>query len=178
MIEKVLGRRASKRRTREAMNANMFLTISEIIRIGDLPPWKRVSAADELQRQNSRFFGVLHLFDRETAEALGHAYQAENRAIAFVDTTRVAFAVLAFAGESGAIPKTVTELIPTYLDKVPLDPFDGQHLRFKQIGDGFVVYSVGDNCEDDGGRPPNEGKRLTEDGDVVFRVLDARPYLQ
>ena len=40
-------------------------------------------------------------------------------------------------------PKTLDELCPKYLDKVPLDPYDGKPLRYRRLNDGVMAYSVG-----------------------------------
>jgi hypothetical protein len=54
--------------------------------------------------------------------------------------------------------KKLEELVPTYLPEVPVDPFDGKPLRFRQLESGFVIYSVGKDRQDD------EGKERTESG--------------
>ena len=48
-------------------------------------------------------------------------------------------------------PKDLQELCPAYLDKVPIDPFDGKPLKFAHRGDGIVIYSVNKDGKDDGG---------------------------
>jgi hypothetical protein len=55
------------------------------------------------------------------------------------------------------------------LEAVPIDPFDGQPLRFRRTEDGVVIYSIGPDLKDDGGitvdekqggPPPDFGIRL------------------
>ena len=58
-------------------------------------------------------------------------------------------------------------LVPDFLPRVPLDPFSGRPLRLKRDGAGAVVYSVGRDLKDDGGRPARPGGA---DGDLVFRL--------
>ena len=44
------------------------------------------------------------------------------------------------------------ELTPTFLTDMPRDFMDGQPLRYRRNEDGaFTLYSVGQNCLDDGG---------------------------
>ena len=44
--------------------------------------------------------------------------------------------------------------MPEFVPKVPLDPVDGQPLRYRRNADGtFLLYSVGENGKDDGGNP-------------------------
>ena len=54
----------------------------------------------------------------------------------------------------GNYPEHLAELVPSYLDKVPLDIIDGQPLRYRRTDDGkFVLYSIGLDGKDDGGKP-------------------------
>jgi hypothetical protein len=59
----------------------------------------------------------------------------------------------------GELPRTLTSLVPVYLPAVPLDPVDGQPLRYRLNPDGtFVLYSIGVDGVDNGGdtaRPGN-----------------------
>jgi hypothetical protein len=65
------------------------------------------------------------------------------------DVTRSAAAVLAWKDRHGAFPKTLNDAI----SPVPIDPFDGRLLRYRQVGGGFVIYSVGATGKFDGGAP-------------------------
>jgi len=40
-------------------------------------------------------------------------------------------------------PKTLDELVPEFLDSVPVDPYDDEPLRYRATRDGVVVYSAG-----------------------------------
>lgn len=51
----------------------------------------------------------------------------------------------------GAVPATLNELIPRFLQTIPEDPVLGEPLRFRALPDGYVVYSVGPDGKDDGG---------------------------
>lgn len=48
-------------------------------------------------------------------------------------------------------PATVEALAPDFLTAVPVDPFDGQPLRYRADADRLVIYSVGYNRADDAG---------------------------
>ena len=53
---------------------------------------------------------------------------------------------------TGGYPKTLGDLVPRFLQAVPLDPMDNQPLRYRLNTDGtFTLYSVGPNHTDDGG---------------------------
>jgi hypothetical protein len=65
------------------------------------------------------------------------------------------------------------DLVPTYLDAVPKDPFDGSELRYKKLETGFTVYSVGEDKRDDGGKerqPRGKRKKAPYSWDISFIV--------
>jgi hypothetical protein len=72
----------------------------------------------------------------ETQEALG----------------RLAFSVAAYGADHGTYPDSLSALVPKYANRVPSDPFTEQPLHYRREGAGFVLYSVGQNGVDDGGR--------------------------
>ncbi|MGA9453772.1 MAG: hypothetical protein WBW41_20785 [Verrucomicrobiia bacterium] len=54
-------------------------------------------------------------------------------------------------------PLDLNSLVPEFLRTIPLDPVDGQPLRYRRNADGtFLLYSVGENGKDDGGDPSLE----------------------
>ncbi len=79
----------------------------------------------------------------------------------------VRFALRAYHLERGAYPQTLAELVQTgYLRAVPGDPFAapatagalpplGYHRATGKGADGFVLYSVGPDSRDNGGKPIN-----------------------
>ena len=71
--------------------------------------------------------------------------------IAGLRTARTGLAIQRYRFAAGALPGTLAELVPAYLDAVPKDPFDGNELRYNKRGAGFVVYSIGEDRSDDGG---------------------------
>jgi hypothetical protein len=58
----------------------------------------------------------------------------------------------------GQLPDTLAELVPAYLAAVPLDPFDGQSVRYKKLPVGYVVYCLGLDFTDNGGREGEQGE--------------------
>jgi hypothetical protein len=69
----------------------------------------------------------------------------------------------------GALPETLQQLVPTWLPKIPTDIFDGQPLRYRRLERGYVVYSVGPDRIDDGGKEkPKKGP--VKSFDVTFTV--------
>ncbi len=69
----------------------------------------------------------------------------------------------------GKLPETLSELVPAGLPEIPRDPFDGQPLRFRRLEQGYVVYSVGSDRTDDGGKEKPK-KSVSGPFDVTFTV--------
>ena len=57
-----------------------------------------------------------------------------------------------FKSRAGSYPESLEELVPRILTEVPIDPFMGKPLVYRREGEGFIVYSLGSNQKDDGGR--------------------------
>jgi hypothetical protein len=76
------------------------------------------------------------------------------RAEAGSSTLLMLLALRGFRVEKGRYPETLQELVPGWLQRVPADPFAaGAPLRYHRRGSRFVLYSVGPDGVDDGGRP-------------------------
>jgi len=68
------------------------------------------------------------------------------------DGVVVGIALERFRRARGDYPYTLDELVPEFLESVPVDIYDGMPLRFTMAGpESPVVYSVGTNRKDDGG---------------------------
>jgi len=59
--------------------------------------------------------------------------------------------IRAYDVERGHLPQALSDLVPGYLPEVPVDPFDGEPLRYRESGSDYVLYSVGKDKRDDGG---------------------------
>jgi hypothetical protein len=86
------------------------------------------------------------------------AYQVMWNKIAYSEGQRdgvlVGLALELYRREHDAWPKSLTELSPRWLPEVPVDRITGDSLGYKVVDDRPVVYSVGVDQDDDGGRVP------------------------
>ena len=72
-------------------------------------------------------------------------------------TVITAIALKRYQLKHGTYPPDLNSLVPEFLSAVPLDPVDGQPLRYRLNSNGtFLLYSVGPNGKDDGGNPQLE----------------------
>jgi hypothetical protein len=70
------------------------------------------------------------------------------------DAVVAAIALELYRRRHAALPASLSELTPALLPAVPVDRYDGKPLKYL-VRDGTpVLYSVGTNRVDDGGRPP------------------------
>jgi hypothetical protein len=68
------------------------------------------------------------------------------------------------------LPLKLSELFPRFLHFAPLDPFDGYPLRYTNLPEGYIVYSIGKDLKDNGGTPWKYGQASTSPYDIVVRV--------
>ena len=90
-----------------------------------------------------------------------NAFETAFKKVMKVETAKqmtiTAIALKRFQLKHGSFPQQLAELTPEFLASVPLDPVDGQPLRYRLNADGsFTLYSVAENGKDDGGDPAME----------------------
>jgi hypothetical protein len=120
-----------------------------------LPAHLRQKAADAIDANVSEVCRIRILL-RIIMPALAGVTKVDLRNMAQLRTAITALAIQRCRLATSRLPDSLAELVPTYLDAVPKDPFDGNDLRYKKLETGFVVYSIGEDRSDDGGkeRPP------------------------
>ena len=65
---------------------------------------------------------------------------------------KLAFALAAYRADHGIYPVKLGDLVPKYVAEVPKDICNDSELHYRQEADGFLLYSVGNNGRDDGGK--------------------------
>jgi hypothetical protein len=71
--------------------------------------------------------------------------------------TVTAIALRRYQLKHGNYPPALNSLVPKFVSADPLDPMDGNPLRYRPKADEtFLLYSVGENGKDDGGDPSLE----------------------
>ena len=127
--------------------------MNEAVAASRLPPSEQTAAFDRL---DERWTAVV--LDHEILMRLSllrpAASETANLLRPLLGQMRCAAVALAAEGfrvDQGRWPETLGELVPAYLDDIPIDPCDGSPLRFKRLPDGLVIYSVGNDGQGDGG---------------------------
>jgi hypothetical protein len=123
---------------------------------------ERIAAAQALRRSLEQQDG-LHAFSRGWLRGMnGSRVILKDAAVtARLRSARIAIAIERFrVSHDHQLPQTLAELTPFGSSGVPIDPFDGQPLRYNKLTPGYVVYSIGEKGDGDGSRQ----------GDLAFLV--------
>jgi hypothetical protein len=102
------------------------------------------------------------------AGCAGRFARAQNS----VELARGACALERYRLANGQFPETLEALAPKFIEKVPHDIINGRALKYRRTDDGqFVLYSVGWNETDDGGKVEltKSGNLDWQKGDWVWR---------
>ena len=121
-----------------------------------------LDAEAEMMKPQSRQFDVTLFSGFWTQIDLGMALESapvyQNVGKKFFHThATVRMAGLACALERFRIanaryPERLEELTPQFIGKLPHDPCDGQPFRYRITPEGYLLYSIGMDCKDDGGK--------------------------
>lgn len=91
-----------------------------------------------------------------------------------IEVCRIGLALKLYLQQNQTYPETLDKLAPEFLEKIPVDPFSGKAFIYKKAGHGFILYSIGPNMRDDGGKPmPSDRKGMTardyDNYDIVWK---------
>lgn len=108
----------------------------------------RASMADKLIEQY-----LLPEFEEHMEAAFKARMDRSEKALIVFDLSRktlihmviAAIAVERYRLANGALPATLDDVVPEYLDSVPMDPFVNAKIRYTKQGEGYAVWSVGDD---------------------------------
>lgn len=92
--------------------------------------------------------------------ALDAAFTAQDRANAQLELLRLAAAVAVYRAEHREYPQELDDLVPSVLDKSPIDLYHAKPFIYRRIDAGYLLYTAGPNGQDDGGS--NEQQSIFE----------------
>ncbi|HEX5471420.1 MAG TPA: hypothetical protein VFW73_06015, partial [Lacipirellulaceae bacterium] len=148
------------------------------------PYWKRSNDQSLNKEVQSYADGTIGRYRYLLVSLLTPSYDSLLRGATVCDADRdgvfIGLGLELYHREHHQWPKTLDELSPRWLSTVPVDPITGKPLHYKVVNDRPLVYSVGTDGDDDGGRIPidRDGKpnvvlatpaaTSTTDGDWVL----------
>jgi hypothetical protein len=68
-------------------------------------------------------------------------------------------------------PNELADLVPAFLTSVPIDPYSGDPLIFRRTDENYLLYSVGRDGDDDGGKFGTSATTLDESYDFDIETL-------
>ncbi len=84
------------------------------------------------------------------------------------NAVRVVLRLHAYYAEHGKWPKTLAEATEGASSAIRRDQFSGKDMIYRIVNGQPLLYSVGVDGDDDGGKPATDGKRWSDNGDAVF----------
>lgn len=107
---------------------------------------------------------------RLLASAWQKAAEASHRDSAEMRCGVVMLAAERYRKANGRWPEKIADLVPRFLAKVPIDPFDNKPLRLLRTKEGLTIYSVSVDGVDDGGKL--DDRPWVAGTDYGFRLWD------
>ncbi len=137
-----------------------MLTISRIFQEFTMPTVdaqarrvKPAIAEDGMRAIEAMHTGPYTVLAKILLPAVQKAVQKTAHMQTCLDAARVACALERYRLANGKLPDNLAALTPQFLEKIPSDLIDGQALRYRPEPDGsYVLYSIGWNRTDDGGK--------------------------
>ena len=84
--------------------------------------------------------------------ALTQVVISRERARIRQELVDMGYVLAEYRAETGSFPDSLDTLVPEQFDELPIDPYSGETYRYKLTDSGFLLWSVGPDGLDDGGR--------------------------
>jgi hypothetical protein len=144
---------------RAAQIAALKLPLKE--RFDEFARLKKQVASEGSPTYASQFFGAARDWSRHL--------RSDAETLAKLQVTRAALEIERWRlAHGGRAPDSLADLVPEFAPSIPLDPFDNNPLRYKKLARGFLLYSIGADFTDDGGKE--------KEGDLTGYETDSDHY--
>lgn len=114
---------------------------------------ERIEASEKVDEETEA--KALRIAGRAAAVMIQPAYvrafEAEERTRQLANNLKIALALVEYHAANSNYPKRLDVLKPKYLKKIPQDVFADQLPAYRLLKNGCLLYSVGENQEDDDG---------------------------
>lgn len=102
----------------------------------------------------------------QTRDARRAAEERHDLAAAHVRLLIAELALRSYRCDQGQGPQNLMQLVPKYVQHLPTDPFSNNPLIYRPTGTNWLLYSLGPDRVDDGGKPMD--KTISSDDLVIF----------
>jgi len=127
-----------------AMETNIFFA--------NLPPPQNLAITNVSEKMAENARKHYCIISALLLPAISSSLTREADGFARIRLATTAIAIEHYRLLQGQLPDDLSKLTPQFLPNVPIDPFDGAPLRYHRLAKGYVIYSVGADGHDDGGR--------------------------
>lgn len=121
------------------------------IEAAGLPSPQRTARFREIE-DRLRGLSMLHVMAQILAPAVARTAELDSRFQAHLNLARTALAIERYRLAAEKTPEQLDDLVPKYLEQVPIDPFDGRPIRYRRTEPGYVLYSIMEDRQDNGGK--------------------------
>jgi hypothetical protein len=152
-------------------HAAILELMSELVELAKLPLEDQGDAMERLAAKREK----LPSLAQQLTGFRTKAAEDNRRSRTELRCAAAALAAERFRLKHGRWPESLAELTPGFLQKIPNDPYAPAPLKLRKTEDGLVIYSVGPNSQDDGGKIfPRETPWSSQlkGFDVGFRLWD------
>jgi hypothetical protein len=134
-----------------------------------ISPQRILMAEKEVEKTSRRFAGrsPYTVFTKVAIPNLTKAAQNSAWYQTLANQALIACALERYRLEQKAYPETLDALMPRFIKTLPVDVIGGQALKYRRIGETFLLYSIGWNEKDDNGMVA-KGGTPAEQGDWVW----------
>ncbi len=144
--------------SRKEMTAQFDKITDQALTKLNMPYWERMHALSLADEMKSLTDGPIARYRYLFVSLLTPAYDTILNKAVVSDSERhgvfLGLALELYHREHHKWPTSLDELSPRWSPAVPVDPITGKPLHYKVVNDRPIVYSVGTDGDDDGGRIP------------------------
>ncbi len=97
----------------------------------------------------------------------------ETSAAVSLNLARLSLALAGYRARHGKYPAELKDLAPEWLAKIPLDGFSDAAFHYQPRDDGYLLYSIGANGNDDGGASADKDHPQADD--LAIRTNAGKP---
>jgi hypothetical protein len=151
-------------------------TLTEAVEVAGRPPhtwWRYLDRFEaKFRPKRDEAHRLADVFHDLLTPSLARTFEAEGRTLASLRVVALLAASERYRQSRGRWPDAAAELVPEFLDAVPLDPYTGEPLRLTHKADRLVGYAVGRDGQDDGGTLNPRNLADVPETDVGHVALD------
>jgi hypothetical protein len=155
-VPSLRARRSALNSLKPKLRVSQFETLRDTLG-GIITPKAKRADRERLRRLESNF------------ESTNYAVELEERYELGMTMSKIAHAVARYRLQTEKYPESIGDLVPDFLNEIPIDPLSEMPFVYQQSEnkDRFVIYSLGLNQKDDGGK---SNEQLNAD-DVSYGTL-------